>query len=202
MNSSSTAHNWSALYSDRFFEPSPFAAQVVPASDIPASHPPVDISPLVCVGSVVPAGQSYHNIVAPSNAEVVMRAPAEDELDTDEIKVAVQSADIDDYYGLLNLKPDGFDVDMNVVKQNYSVISLICHPDKADPSVRQEAEGRFKAIQLGTISYVHRIYSYLHLYLSHTLLPQPTQPSSTRRQRLSTIPAVPSTPPFPGPRTA
>lgn len=138
--------DWDLLFADSFFQPGPFSALVLPASEFQECS--IDVSPLVWVDTVAPAGISYHNIVAPSNAEAALPPRVEEELDTDELKVAVQSADLDDYYGLLYLGHQNFEVDLELVKKNFKIINLICHPDKADPSQRKQAEVRFKAMQL------------------------------------------------------
>jgi len=138
--------DWDFLYADSFFAPAPFATLVVPTSEIQNN---VNLAPVTWVDNVVAAGHAYNKIVVPSNDEIAAPVIIESELDSDELRAAVMSADLDDFYGLLNLGSNNFDVDIELVKKNFKLINLVCHPDKADPAHRKQAEIRFKAIQLG-----------------------------------------------------
>lgn len=136
---------WETVFNDTQFTPAPWTVALVPTAEV--STTVADFSPLTWISGYEPVGYAYSRIVCPANVPVGAPEYVNEDLDTDELRSNVMSANLEDYYGLLNLKQKMFDATEDDVRANFKQINLICHPDKADPSMRKEAEHRFKAIQ-------------------------------------------------------
>jgi DnaJ family protein C protein 2 len=57
-----------------------------------------------------------------------------------------QDVDLEDLYALLGLSELELEATSDDIRQAYRMASLFCHPDKAPPHKREEAEARFKAL--------------------------------------------------------
>jgi hypothetical protein len=138
------------LAEDPVFGPAQFA---LPAADN-VTECSSSLSPLAVRSGIETVGTAYHGLVFPATSEDAGADAAEaaeaNAEENDRIYARVQACDIEDYYGLLNLAEKNLDATDEEIKASYRKLSLLCHPDKAAPERREEAEARFKSMQKGT----------------------------------------------------
>ncbi len=143
----------SILAEDAFFGPAIYALPVA-AAGTPTECTASGVSPLEARTGVQPVGSAFHKLAFPadddgSNWEAAEAAEAEANAET-VLYNRIQQAPLDDYYALLNLEHKNLAATEDEIRANFRKISLLCHPDKATPERRADAEARFKAMQKGT----------------------------------------------------
>ena len=181
------------LRSDPFFGTlQPFYVPVVTGLSLDSlassSANAAEMAPLRPIVGLERVGRGLHQLVFPPSAQKGDGDKAESaQLDAAEAakrRKRIYNADLEDYYALLDLTEEMFEATEEDVRRNYRMISLLCHPDKADPDAREEAETRFKAIQKGGYRLFHSARSLLSRFpsplshpFSHALPPPPRPPA-------------------------
>lgn len=97
-------------------------------------------------------GHAYQDRLFPKSASA--KGSVVDTKDSEEAnemlrqKVARDDIDLEDYYALLGLSEENVMCSERQIKDNWAKLSVLCHPDKAQPASREFAERRYKAMQL------------------------------------------------------
>lgn len=105
-------------------------------------------------GQYEPCGRAYHlwlypmdpNAVKPKKAEKVAEV-LDPEFEKLKVLLMKKDVDLEDNYALLGLSDFRFIATEKQIKYNYTKGALVCHPDKATPEDRSQAEARYKAMQ-------------------------------------------------------
>ena len=67
-------------------------------------------------------------------------------------QLAQSTVDFKDYYGLLGLAELELNANQDDIKKAYRRVAILCHPDKAKPEDRDDAEARFKGTSVLNLS--------------------------------------------------
>lgn len=104
--------------------------------------------------NIVGAGRAYNTLVygldqisdGPEECADIADANA-DIISILKTKLENPDLDIGNYYALFGFEDLMFDTTVEQIKERYPLVSLVCHPDKANQDNRDYAEKRYKAIQ-------------------------------------------------------
>lgn len=159
-----------ALAEDPIFGPAQYALPAASTESASVSCTSSCLSALTVRSGLEPVGAAYHALVFPESGDSVdldaveaAEAAAQEDY---KIYRRVMRASLYDYYALLNLSEKNIEATEAEIRASYRKLSLLCHPDKATPEDREDAEARFKSMQKGTSSFfphtfLHHIFSFV-----------------------------------------